>query len=265
VCGIQSLIAAFKRGEDPYEATASWVLGIPLEKVTPSQRDDFKRNVLARIYLESMFSLAKRNKLEEGRVREVDEKLSLAMPELDAAVQAVFEKVDRGEVFETAYGRRRTFKPEEKRSAWNNPIQSECADIAAQKLMELCDACFPELRRSEELMEPAVPFLLIYDAIMAIMPKDEFLFDRIHRMGEIMHDMETLPMRLNVPLATDAAYGSTWANMRELKEEFAPSRHAGWDDAGNDVMWAGYCVYSVNEGSKKAPKWVQVGKVDADG
>lgn len=218
VFNVQALIDAFSRGEDPYRALAMLMWDLRLEDVTEAIRDDSKRNVLARIYLEGTYSLAKRNKLDRAKLDEVDRRMKAILPELDPAIEACFAQVERGEFITTGFGRRRKFELSEKTGAWNFPIQSECSDITTSKFIQLAkmiDAQHP-LLRGVELM------LHVHDALLFQIPKDNW--EAVELIRTVLLDTGTLPIVIRVPLDCDIEYGPNWAKLQKLKMVKGPEK-----------------------------------------
>lgn len=256
--GVQSLIQAFRTGLDPYKAAACDMWGLEYTEVSKDRRDASKRNILARIYLEGVQSLAKRNKVAPDVIEEVNAKLDAAMPELAEGIEACFAAVDRGAVFETGWGRRRTFQENEKRSAWNFPIQSECADLTEQKLCELDDMVL-----SGEL-ECSLPLLIVHDAILLEMgcgsllreADDSFrwpaplspLWRELALQRRCLLDPNTLPITMNVPLGIDLEIGPRWGKMKKV-----------------DVVDGGaVVVFRHNLGKEDKPIWLDLARVEGE-
>jgi DNA polymerase-1 len=206
--GDESLIEAFRRGEDIHRRTAAEVAGIAPDEVSDEQRARAKAVNFGIIYGSSAFGLAKQ--------------LGIASAEAQATIDAYFDRY-RGvrrfldETIEDArkqgfvrthLGRRRylpdlgsrnrTLRAAAERMAVNSVIQGTAADLI-KKAMVAVDAAI----LAGEL--PARMILQVHDELVFEVP--EALVQRAgSRVRELMEGV--LPLR--VPLVVDVGSGRNW-------------------------------------------------------
>ena len=139
VSGEESLIEAFRRGEDIHARTASEVFGVALDAVTPEQRDIAKTTNFAVIYGVTAFGLSRGLDMSTKQAQEFLDRFFARHPKVKAYLgRTVAEGRERGFVA-TLLGRRR-YLPELRsgnpnlrgfgeRMATNAPIQGTAADL----------------------------------------------------------------------------------------------------------------------------------------
>jgi DNA polymerase-1 len=144
-----ALIAAFTSGADLHRATASQMLGVPLDQVTPAQREHAKSLNYGIIYGMGAEGLA--NRIDSG-VKEAErliEKYFAAYPEVARWLREAAERAVRDSSSRTASGRLWTFHfdPNDrqqlaalKRVGKNAPIQGTGSDIFKRALKLVDDA-----------------------------------------------------------------------------------------------------------------------------
>ncbi|WP_179316357.1 DNA polymerase I [Winogradskyella undariae] len=135
----ETMIEAFKNGEDIHASTASKVFNVPLEEVTREQRSNAKTVNFGIIYGVSAFGLSNQTDLSRGEAKELIDTYYETYPKLKAYMskQVDFAR-DHGYV-STVLGRRRYLKDinsrnavvrgAAERNAVNAPIQGSAADI----------------------------------------------------------------------------------------------------------------------------------------
>ncbi|HMB85490.1 MAG TPA: DNA polymerase I, partial [Methylomirabilota bacterium] len=107
VSGEESLIEAFRRGEDIHARTASEVFGVPLDAVTPEQRDVAKTTNFAVIYGVTAFGLSRGLDMSTKQAQEFLDRFFARHPKVKAYLgRTVAEGRERGFVA-TLLGRRR--------------------------------------------------------------------------------------------------------------------------------------------------------------
>jgi DNA polymerase-1 len=135
----ETMIEAFKNGEDIHASTASKVFGVPLNEVTREQRSNAKTVNFGIIYGVSAFGLSNQTDLSRGEAKELIDTYYDTYPKLRAYMsdQVDFAR-DHGYV-QTVLSRRRYLKDinspnaivrgAAERNAVNAPIQGSAADI----------------------------------------------------------------------------------------------------------------------------------------
>jgi DNA polymerase-1 len=135
----ETMIEAFKNGEDIHASTASKVFGVPLDEVTREQRSNAKTVNFGIIYGVSAFGLSNQTDLSRGEAKELIDTYYDTYPKLRTYMsnQVDFAR-DHGYV-QTVLSRRRYLKDinspnaivrgAAERNAVNAPIQGSAADI----------------------------------------------------------------------------------------------------------------------------------------
>jgi DNA polymerase-1 len=209
VSGEESLIEAFRRGEDIHRRTASEVFGVALEAVTPEQRDIAKTTNFAVIYGVTAFGLSRGLDMSTKQAQEFLDRFFARHPKVKAYLaRTVAEGRERGFV-STLLGRRR-YLPELRsgnpnlrgfgeRMATNAPIQGTAADLVKIAMVRMA----PELdaHRLESRMLLQVHDELLFEAPTAELP-------RLQALATLV--MESA-LALDVPLKVDVKIGADWA------------------------------------------------------
>ena len=134
-----SLISAFKNGEDIHKLTASRVLGIPIEKITPLDRSRAKAVNFGVIYGMSSFGLSEELGISRQDANEYINEYFRKHPKVKEYLDSQISFVKENGYSLTIMGRKR-YIPEIKstnfmvksfgeRLAMNSPIQGSAADI----------------------------------------------------------------------------------------------------------------------------------------
>jgi len=209
VSGEESLIEAFRRGEDIHARTASEVFGVPLDAVTPEQRDIAKTTNFSVIYGVTAFGLSRGLDISPKQAQEFLDRFFARHPKVKAYLaRTVAEGRERGFVA-TLLGRRR-YLPELRsgnpnlrgfgeRMATNAPIQGTAADLVKIAMVRMA----AELRahRLETRM-----LLQVHDELLFEVPTGEV--ERLQALATLV--MESA-VSLDVPLRVDVKVGDDWA------------------------------------------------------
>jgi DNA polymerase I len=207
--GEESLIEAFRRGEDIHARTASEVFGVPLDAVTPEQRDVAKTTNFAVIYGVTAFGLSRGLDMSTKQAQEFLDRFFARHPKVKAYLgRTVAEGRERGFVA-TLLGRRR-YLPELRsgnpnlrgfgeRMATNAPIQGTAADLVKIAMVRMAR----ELRahRLESRM-----LLQVHDELLFEAPAAE-----VGRLQALATEVMESALTLDVPLKVDVKVGDDWA------------------------------------------------------
>ena len=208
ISGDETMIQAFRAGEDIHARTAAEVYGVPLEAVTQQMRSACKAVNFGIVYGISDFALAKNIGVTRAEARGfIDryfERYSGVRAYMDAAVQSAREKG----YAETLMGRRR-YLPEinsgnfnvrsfGERCAMNSPIQGTAADIIKLAMIRVADALKAAGMRSRLILQ-------VLDELILEAPEDE----AAQAQQLLKNEMENV-MRLSVPLTVDVNVGENW-------------------------------------------------------
>ncbi|MFI5374839.1 MAG: DNA polymerase I [Candidatus Rokuibacteriota bacterium] len=209
VSGEESLVEAFRRGEDIHARTASEVFGVPLDAVTPEQRDIAKTTNFSVIYGVTAFGLSRGLDISPKQAQEFLDRFFARHPKVKAYLaRTVAEGRERGFVA-TLLGRRR-YLPELRsgnpnlrgfgeRMATNAPIQGTAADLVKIAMVRMA----VELRahRLETRM-----LLQVHDELLFEVPTGE-----VERLQALATEVMESAVSLDVPLRVDVKVGDDWA------------------------------------------------------
>ena len=135
----ETMIEAFKNGEDIHASTASKVFNVPLKEVTREQRGNAKTVNFGIIYGVSAFGLSNQTDLSRGEAKELIDTYYETYPKLRAYMSEQVDFARDNGYVQTVLGRRRYLKDinsrnaivrgAAERNAVNAPIQGSAADI----------------------------------------------------------------------------------------------------------------------------------------
>lgn len=205
----ETMIAAFRSGEDIHAVTASQVFGVPLAEVTPLQRSHAKAVNFGIVYGISAFSLAQDIGVFQSEAKAYMDSYFAKYHGVRDYMTRVVEQAKADGYVTTLFGRRRDL-PELKSSnfnlrsfgervALNMPIQGTAADIIKAAMVRV-DARM----RAEHLQ--ARLLLQVHDELIVECPKEEAETVR----GILIEEMEHV-VDYRVPLLVDAKIGASWA------------------------------------------------------
>ena len=205
----ETMIAAFRSGEDIHAVTASQVFGVPLAEVTPLQRSHAKAVNFGIVYGISAFSLAQDIGVFQSEAKAYMDSYFAKYHGVRAYMTRVVEQAKADGYVTTLFGRRRDL-PELKSSnfnlrsfgervALNMPIQGTAADIIKAAMVRV-DARM----RAEHLQ--ARLLLQVHDELIVECPAEEAETVRAILIEEMEHVVD-----YRVPLLVDAKIGASWA------------------------------------------------------
>ena len=205
----ETMIAAFRSGEDIHAVTASQVFGVPLDEVTPLQRSHAKAVNFGIVYGISAFSLAQDIGVFQSEAKAYMDSYFAKYHGVRAYMTRVVEQAKADGYVTTLFGRRRDL-PELKSSnfnlrsfgervALNMPIQGTAADIIKAAMVRV-DARM----RAEKLQ--ARLLLQVHDELIVECPAEEAETVKAILTEEMEHVVD-----YRVPLLVDAKIGTSWA------------------------------------------------------
>ena len=208
VAGIDTLIDAFKSGEDIHALTASQVFGVPIEGMDPMVRRQAKAINFGIIYGISAFGLARQLDISNGAAADYIKAYFERYPGIRAYMDQTKEEARNQGYVSTLFGRRchvrgiedrnpsmRSFA---ERAAINAPIQGGAADIIKRAMIAMPDA----LRRAGL---KAKMLLQVHDELVFEVPEQEIEATS----GVVKNTMENAA-HLKVPLIVDTGVGDNW-------------------------------------------------------
>mgnify|MGYP000432949570 CR=1 FL=1 len=205
----ETMIAAFRSGEDIHAVTASQVFGVPLAEVTPLQRSHAKAVNFGIVYGISAFSLAQDIGVFQSEAKAYMDSYFAKYHGVHEYMTRVVEQAKADGYVTTLFGRRRDL-PELKSSnfnlrsfgervALNMPIQGTAADIIKAAMVRV-DARM----RAEHLQ--ARLLLQVHDELIVECPAEEAETVKAILVEEMEHVVD-----YRVPLLVDAKIGASWA------------------------------------------------------
>ncbi len=203
-----TMIEAFKNGEDIHASTASKVFNVPLEEVTREQRSNAKTVNFGIIYGVSAFGLSNQTELTRSEAKELIDTYYKTYPKLRNYMgeQVDFAR-DNGYV-QTVLGRRRYLKDingsnaivrgAAERNAVNAPIQGSAADIIKLAMINIHN----KLEAGN------------YKTKMLLQVHDELVFDcykpELEEMKTLIKTEMENAYTMSVPLDVEVGIGDTW-------------------------------------------------------
>ena len=209
VSGEESLIEAFRRGEDIHARTASEVFGVALDAVTPEQRDIAKTTNFSVIYGVTAFGLSRGLDMSTKQAQEFLDRFFARHPKVKAYLgRTVAEGRERGFVA-TLLGRRR-YLPELRsgnpnlrgfgeRMATNAPIQGTAADLVKIAMVRMARELHAHGLESRMLLQ-------VHDELLFEAPAAE-----VGRLQALATEVMESAVALDVPLKVDVKVGDDWA------------------------------------------------------
>lgn len=205
----ETMIAAFRSGEDIHAVTASQVFGVPLDEVTPLQRSHAKAVNFGIVYGISAFSLAQDIGVFQSEAKAYMDSYFAKYHGVREYMTRVVEQAKADGYVTTLFGRRRDL-PELKSSnfnlrsfgervALNMPIQGTAADIIKAAMVRV------DARMRAEYLQARL-LLQVHDELIVECPAEEAETVK----GILIEEMEHV-VDYRVPLLVDAKIGASWA------------------------------------------------------
>jgi DNA polymerase-1 len=210
----ENLLAAFHRGEDIHASTASRIMGVPLDQVTPDMRRLAKAVNFGLIYGMSDWGLANRTELSREQAADFISKYFAQYPRVRQYLARIKQQAaDQGYV-ETVLGRKRYFpelqsgskvhaglKAAAQRMAVNHPIQGTAADIIKIAMIRLHDELQHQALGSKMILQ-------VHDELVLEVPDVE-----LDRVGRLVEEIMEGAYKLDAPLKVDLRTGRHWGEM----------------------------------------------------
>ena len=209
ISGDETMIHAFRSGEDIHAVTASQVFNVPLEEVSILMRSRAKAVNFGIVYGISAFSLAQDIGVFQNEAKAYMDNYFAKYHGVREYMDAIKAQAKADGYVSTLFGRRRNL-PEIKSSnfnmrsfgervALNMPIQGTAADIIKLAMVRVDD------RLKKEGLEGRL-LLQVHDELIVECPEAEESAVRRILKEEMEHVVD-----YSVPLIVDAKAGKTWA------------------------------------------------------
>lgn len=208
--GDEQLIDAFKNNDDIHAITASQILGIDVDDVTPAQRRDAKAVNFGIIYGISGFGLAENLSIPQYKAKEFISNYFETHPKVREFMdKCVSDARERGYAL-TLLGRRRILtdlnasnyllRSSAERMAMNTPLQGSAADIIKIAMLNV--------EKKLENMQSK----------MILQIHDELIIDAVEEEVETVKNILSTEMEnayaLAVPLIAEATSAKNWAELK---------------------------------------------------
>jgi DNA polymerase-1 len=204
----ESLVRAFRQGDDVHRATAAEVFGVPLDKVTHDERRAAKVINFGLIYGMSAFGVAQNLGIERTTAQAYIDSYFARYPGVKRYMDETRERARTQGYVETVFGRR-LWLPEMKsgsparrqaaeRAAINAPMQGTAADLI--KLAMVAVQNFLDVEKLKSLL-----IMQVHDELVLEVPEDELALVT-ERVRELMQNVAAL----DVALVVDVGAGNNW-------------------------------------------------------
>lgn len=204
----ETMISAFKNGEDIHASTASKVFNVPIEDVTREQRSNAKTVNFGIIYGVSAFGLSNQTDLSRSESKELIDTYYETYPKLRAYMSEQVDFARDNGYVQTVLGRRRYLKDinsrnavvrgAAERNAVNAPIQGSAADIIKIAMINIYNKLEAGNFKTKMLLQ-------VHDELVFDVNKSEI--EPIKTL--VKSEMENA-YKLEVPLDVDFDMGDNW-------------------------------------------------------
>ena len=204
----ETMIEAFKKGEDIHASTASKVFNVPISEVTREQRSNAKTVNFGIIYGVSAFGLSNQTNLSRSESKELIDTYYATYPKLRSFISEQIDFARDNGYVQTVLGRRRylndinsrnaVVRGAAERNAVNAPIQGSAADIIKLAMIKIHDKIEAGNFKTKMLLQ-------VHDELVFDVYKPEL--DTIKTL--VKTEMENA-YKLEVPLVVDLGIGNDW-------------------------------------------------------
>jgi DNA polymerase-1 len=204
----ETMIEAFKNGEDIHASTASKVFNVPLKDVTREQRSNAKTVNFGIIYGVSAFGLSNQTDLNRTEAKELIDTYYATYPKLRNFISEQVDFARDNGYVQTVLGRRRYLKDinsrnavvrgAAERNAVNAPIQGSAADIIKIAMIHIHNKLNDVNYKTKMLLQ-------VHDELVFDVYKPEL--EAIKKL--VKTEMESA-YKLEVPLDVDLDIGDNW-------------------------------------------------------
>lgn len=208
ICEDETLIKAFKNGEDIHRRTAALVFNVNPEEVTPEMRRKAKEVNFGILYGLGPFGLKTRLGISQTHAKEIFDNYFNSFKNVKKFMEDSIRKAQVKGYAETLLGRRRFLKninsknkvvrQFEERVAINMPIQGTAADMIKIAMINI----HKELKKRKAQTK------------MILQVHDELVFDahknEVEELKFIIKDLMENALPLNIPVVVDLGVGDNW-------------------------------------------------------
>jgi DNA polymerase-1 len=209
--GDDSLIEAFRRGEDIHDRTALKIFGADSGRDPHFLRSTAKMINYALLYGKTAFTLSKDISVTPQAAQEFIDAYFAGFPKVRAFIDRTLEEARISGVVKTMYGRRRHVpelgsqnvqdRMKAEREAVNMPIQGTAADIMKRAMIDVHAAL--------ESTPEARMILTVHDELLFEVPRE-----RSEEFAALVQDKMQSAASLAVPLTVDVGIGENWKDAK---------------------------------------------------
>jgi len=213
----ETMLAAFKAGEDIHATTAAAVYDVELGAVTKDMRRHAKAINFGLIYGMSAFGLTRTTDLTLGESEKFVKAYFEKFPGVKKYLDGIRQLAAQQGYVETLLGRRRYFpalqgklnqqlKNREEREAINAPIQGTAADIMKIAMLKIPSALAVAGLKAKMLLQ-------VHDELVLECPEKE-----IEKTAKVVQETMSNAYPMSIPLSTEARFGESWGKMKVLEK-----------------------------------------------
>lgn len=211
----EKMKAAFLRGDDIHQMTASEIFNVPIDKVDDKMRRAAKTLNFGVLYGMSAKSFSETAKIDYADAKKFINEYFSDFSGISKYVENTIAKAKKLGYVETLLGRRRyipeilsqswQIKQAAERMAMNMPIQGTAADIIKMAMVKI----FNELKLKER--DDVRLLLQVHDELVFEM-KEQIIQKEVLKVKEIMENV----IKLDVPLEVGVERGNNFGDMEEV-------------------------------------------------
>ncbi len=212
----ETMLAAFRAGEDIHATTAAAVYGVDPGAVDKDMRRHAKAINFGLIYGMSAFGLKNATDLTLAEAENFVKAYFDKFPGIKKYLDEIRVTAAREGYVETLLGRRRYFpnlmggknyalRSREEREAINSPIQGTAADIMKLAMLKIPPAIEAAKLKGQMLLQ-------VHDELVLECPREE-----LDKTARLVKDTMAEAYPLSIPLATEAKWGRSWGEMTDIK------------------------------------------------
>lgn len=208
IAGDESLIDAFKNGQDIHRMTASQVFHVPFDEVTPLQRSNAKAVNFGIIYGKGSFTLSQDLGITRKEAEDYIRAYFARYPKIKGFMEDTIKKGTEKGYVSTLWNRRRAMpelqsgnfmqRAAGERAAMNMPIQGSAADIIKLAMIKVHRALQEGGYRSRLILQ-------VHDELLIETHKEEK-----EAVAAILKENMEQAAKLAVPLDVDVHEGASW-------------------------------------------------------
>ncbi len=208
VANDETMLNAFKSGEDIHSSTAKKVFGVTDAEMTPLLRSRAKAVNFGIVYGQSDFGLSQELKITKREAKDYIESYFEKFSNVKKYLDDTIEKAKADGYVTTLFGRRR-YVPElnssnfiqrsfGERVAMNTPIQGTAADVIKIAMVKVYRALREHGLKSKLILQ-------VHDELII-----ETHIDEVDEVKKLLTECMASAASLNVPLDAEANVGKTW-------------------------------------------------------